>query len=118
MSGTAPAPICVLRASGRRFAAKRYLATSTMLPEHVEEHAFELTISRAAATDLSRLIDDLERFLNKPELDLSRLFAFPGVERVALVLRCSASTARPLVLPARVCAALGKHRLELEVRDG
>lgn len=112
-----PMPTCVLRASGRRFAAKRYLATSTMLPELVEDNAFELTVSRAAPDAHATLVDDLERFLTAPQLDLSRLFAFPGVERVVLVLRCAPQGGRPLVLPARVCAAIGKHGLELEVRS-
>ncbi len=106
---------CVLRASGRRFAAKRYLATSTFVPELVEDNAFECTVSRAAPDDHALLIDDLERFLTNPRLDLARLFAFPGVERVALVLRCSTGSDRPLVLPARVCTAMGRHGLELEV---
>jgi hypothetical protein len=110
-------PTCVLRASGRRFAAKRYLATSTMLPELVEDNAFELTVSRAAPDAHATLVDDLERFLTAPQLDLSRLFAFPGVERVALVLRCGPRGEGALVLPARVCTALGKHGLELEVRS-
>ena len=109
-----PAPACVLRASGRRFAAKRYLATSTFVPDQVEDNAFECTVSRAAADDHARLIDDLERFLTNPRLDLTRLFAFPGVERVALVLCCGPRAERALVLPARVCSALGRHGLELE----
>ena len=59
MSDASATPVCVLRASGRRFAAKRYLATSTMLPENVEEHAFELTVSRAAADDQTHpVVDD------------------------------------------------------------
>lgn len=62
------APACVLRASGRRFAAKRYLATSTFVPDQVEDNAFECTVSRAAADDHARLIDDLERFLTNPRL--------------------------------------------------
>lgn len=109
-------PTCVLRASGRRFAAKRYLATSTMVPQKVEDNAFELTVSDAAAVDHRALVDDLERFLTAPNLDLSRLFAFPGVERVALVLAHQAQDGKPLVLPARICSALGKHGLELELR--
>ena len=109
-------PTCVLRASGRRFAAKRYLMTSTLVPELVEEKAFELTVSRSG--DRAALLEDLERFLDHPQLDLSRLFAFPGVERVALVLRCGPDAERPLVLPARVCTALGRHSLELEVQRG
>ena len=109
-------PTCVLRASGRRFAAKRYLATSTMLPELVADNAFELTVSRAAPDAHATLVDDIERFLTAPHLDLSRLFAFPGVESVALVLRCAPQGDSALVLPARVCAALGKHGLELVVR--
>jgi hypothetical protein len=111
-----PSPTCVLRASGRRFAAKRYLATSTMVPEMVEDNAFELTVSRAAPDAHATLVDDLERFLTAPHLDLTRLFAFPGVERVGLVLRCSPQGDGALMLPARVCAAIGKHGLELEVR--
>lgn len=114
MSGAMPSTTCVLRASGRRFAARRYLATSTLVPELVEDNAFEVTVSRAG--DPAPLIDDIERFLTNPRLDLARLFAFPGVERVALVLRCSTGADRPLVLPARVCTALGRHGLELEVR--
>jgi hypothetical protein len=110
-------PTCVLRASGKRFAAKRYLSTSTMVPELVEEHAFELIVSRAAIADHAALVDDLERFLTAPHLDLSRLFAFPGVERVALVLRCGTQLDRALVLPARVCTALGRHGLELELQN-
>ena len=109
-------PTCVLRASGRRFAAKRYLSTSTMVPERVEEHAFELTVSRAEPADHATLVDDLERFLTAPQLDLSRLFTFPGVEHVALVLRCGSHAERPLVLPARVCTALGRLGLELEIQ--
>ena len=107
-------PTCVLRASGKRFAAKRYLSTSTMLPELIEEHAFELIVSRAVPTDHAALVDDLERFLTAPHLDLSRLFTFPGVERVTLVLRCGTRAERALVLPARVCTALGRLGLELE----
>ena len=109
-------PTCVLRASGKRFAAKRYLSTSTMVPELIEEHAFELTVSRATLADHATLIDDLERFLTAPHLDLSRLFAFPGVERVTLVLRCGTRAERALVLPARVCSALGRLGLELEMQ--
>jgi hypothetical protein len=112
------APTCVMRASGKRFAAKRYLATSSMVPERVEDNAFELTVSRAAATDHTALVDDMERFLTEPQLDLSRLFAFPGVEHVVLLLRCGPTAERPLVLPPRICAALGKLGLELELRHG
>lgn len=111
-------PICVLRVSGRRFAAKRFLATSTLLPEKVEDKAFELTVSRAAPDDHDALIDDLERFLTNTELDLTPMFAFPGVERVALVLRCGVTPEQPLQLPARVCSALGRRGLELELRHG
>ncbi len=109
-------PLCVLRVSGRRFAAKRFLATSTLVPELIEDKAFELVVSRAAADDHDALVDDLERFLNNTDLDLSPLFAFPGVERVALVLRCGPTAERPLLLPARVCTALGRRGLELELR--
>ena len=107
---------CVLRASGRRFAAQRYLATSTLVPEEVGEHHFEVVVSQAAATDRDRLLADAERFLDSPRLDLSRLFAFPGVERVALVFRCGDQPA--FKLPARMCMALGRHGLELEVVEG
>ena len=111
-------PTCVLRASGKRFAAKRYLSTSTMVPDRVEDNAFELTVSHAAITDHAALVDDLERFLTAPNLDLSRLFAFPGVQRVVLVLRCGTRLDGALVLPARVCTALGRHGLELEIQHG
>jgi hypothetical protein len=107
---------CVLCASGRRFSAKRYLATSTLLPELVADNRFEFVVSRAAPGDDETLLADLERFLTAPRLDLSRLFAFPGVERVAIVLRDAPHAGRPLVLPARICIALGKHGLELEVQ--
>ena len=116
MSEAMTDPTCVLRASGRRFAAKRYLATSTMLPERVEDNAFELIVSRAAPDAHTTLVNDIERFLTAPQLDLTRLFAFPGVEHVALELRCGPQGDSALVLPARVCTALGKHGLELVVR--
>ncbi len=106
---------CCLRASGRRFAAKRYLATSTFVPEVVAENHFEFSVSTAA--DHALLIKDLERFLNAPQLSLQRLFSFPGVERVTMVVRVAprADGDRVFVLPARVCAALARHGLELEV---
>lgn len=107
---------CVLCASGRRFSAKRYLATSTLLPEVVAENRFEFVVSRAAEGDEEALLADLERFLTSPRLDLSRLFAFPGVERVAIVLRTAPRADQPLVLPPRICVALGKHGLALEVQ--
>lgn len=105
---------CVLRATGRRFAAKRYLATSTLVTALIEEHAFEFVVSEAAADDHDAILADAERFLSSPRLDLTRLFAFPGVERVALVFRV-AFTERPFEVPARMCAALGERGLALEL---
>jgi len=105
---------CVLRASGRRFAAKRYLATSTLVTVLIEPHAFEFVVCETVADDHDAILADAERFLSSPLLDLTRLFSFPGVERVALVFRV-ACKARSFAVPARLCAALGKHGLALEI---
>lgn len=105
---------CVLRASGRRFAAKRYLTTSTLVTALIEEHAFEFVVSEAAADDHDAVLADAERFLTSPRLDLTRLMAFPGVERVALVFRVSCAT-QPFAVPARICATLGEHGLALDL---
>lgn len=108
---------CVLRASGARFAAKKYLATSTFVARLVGEHAFEFAVSEAKASDRAAIVADAERFLTSPKLVLDRLFAFPGVERVQLVFRVlpSPSGKRILALPPRLCGEIARHRLELVV---
>ena len=106
---------CVLRASGRRFSAKRYLATSTFTAELTGENSFEFAVSHCGPGDPAGQIADAERFLSAKQLNLERLFAFPGVERVALVFHLSGDAIGTFTLPARLCAALGKHGLELEV---
>jgi hypothetical protein len=108
---------CVLRASGTRFAAKRYLATSSFVARLVGEHAFEFPVSEAPATDRATILADAKRFLTSPKLTLDRLFAFPGVESVQLVFRVAPSPSgkRAFALPPRMCAEIARHQLELVV---
>ena len=106
---------CVLRASGRRFSAKRYLATSTLVAEVVTANSFDFVVSRRGADDPLGQIADAERFLTAKDLNLSRLLGFPGVERVALVFHVRVASAASFVLPARLSVELGRHGLELEV---
>jgi hypothetical protein len=107
----------VLKASGRRFNAKSYLATSTFTAESVQEHSFEVVLGRSAPEDHDGLVRDCERFLTAKQLNLSRLMAFPGVERVVLVVYARARAADGLVfaLPPHVAAELARHSLRLEV---
>ena len=106
---------CVLRASGRRFAAKRYLATSTFVARVVTDNSFDFVVSERGPDDPAGQIADAERFLTNKQLNLSRLLGFPGVERVALVFHVRAVGATSFVMPARLSAELGRHGLELEV---
>jgi hypothetical protein len=108
---------CVLRASGTRFAAKKYLATSTFVARLIGENAFEFAVSEAAASDRATILADAERFLTSPKLTLDRLLGFPGVEKVQFVFRVvpSPSGKRAFALPPRVCGELARHRLELVV---
>ena len=110
-------PSCVLRAAGARFAAKRYLATSTLEARLIGENAFEYAVSEAAADDRVAIMADAERFLTSPRLVLDRLFAFPGVESVQLVFRVAPSPSgkRAFPLPPRLCGEIARHRLELVI---
>jgi len=107
----------VLRASGRRFNAKSYLATSTFTAEKVTAHAFEVELGRSAPDDHEGLTRDLERFVTAKQLNLSRLMAFPGVERVVLVVYAKPRVADGLVfgLTPHLAAELARHSLRLEV---
>lgn len=108
---------CVLRAAGTRFAAKRYLATSTFVARLIGENAFEFAVSEAKPTDRAAILADAERFLTSPKLSLDRLLAFPGVESVQLVFRVAPSPSgkRAFALPPRLCGELARHRLELVI---
>lgn len=108
---------CVLRASGTRFAAKKYLATSTFVARLIGENAFEFAVSEAAPSDRATILADAERFLTSPKLTLDRLLGFPGVEKVQFVFRVvpSPSGKRAFALPPRMCGELARHRLELVV---
>lgn len=108
---------CVLRASGARFAARKYLATSTFVARLIGENAFEFTVSEAPSSDRGAILADAERLLTSPTLVLDRLFAFPGVESVQFVFRVAPSPSgkRAFALPPRVCGEIARHRLELVV---
>jgi len=106
---------CALRASGARFAAKRYLATSSLTAQLDGENAFEFAVSEAPPEAHDQIVADAMRFLTAPHLSLDRLFGFPGVERVQLVFRLGlvAVSERALVLPPQLCAEVARHRLQL-----
>lgn len=115
-----PKATCALRASGQRFAAKRYLATSTLVAELDGDNAFEFAVSEAPPEAQALIVADAMRFLTAPHLKLERLFGFPGVERVQLVFRLGlvAGSRRALGLPPQLCAEIARHRLELVVEHG
>jgi len=108
---------CVLRASGPRFAAKRYLATSSLEARLIGDNAFEYPVSEAKADDRATILADVEQFLTSPRLVLDRLFAFPGVQSVQLVFRVAPSPSgkRAFPLPPRICGEIARHKLELVV---
>lgn len=114
-----PKATCALRASGQRFAAKRYLATSTLAAQLDGDNAFEFAVSEAPPEAQALIVADAMRFLTAPHLKLERLFGFPGVERVQLVFRLGlVADGRALALPPQLCAELARHRLELCIERG
>lgn len=94
--------MCVLRATGISFAVDEFLAASTLTPIAVfrrgqpqwaqappgsripNESGFNAIASEADFSNLQGQVADAVRFVEQNQHELTRLVAFPGVERVSL----------------------------------
>jgi hypothetical protein len=91
--------MCVLRASGKKFDADRFLKRSSWKPIAVfrrgeargmtvkkknAESSFNLDVSDASWLNLGAQIRDAKKFIQKNKSELRRLKRFPGVESIVL----------------------------------
>jgi hypothetical protein len=89
---------CVLRVRGAHFKVSEFLSGSTLKPLVVVQRGqsqypnspvpdasgFHVSVSEADFSQLKGQVKDAVQFLEKNQMELTRLVAFPGVEKVSL----------------------------------